>query len=278
MSASPSALSCWVGETAFELGGWDTGACWQAASRIAAASAMTRRTSSLAVGADPHIVERLQREVDARLAIPDLQRGGLIQELEVATGLGGVGLVGDERAADLGVAAAPEADADVPAGDDHDPVPGELAGLEEREIRFLHDEDPIAGNRLAAAHRHADEVRARVVFALDVEQGRRRRGAQIHRLVDLAGARAVVRDRDLVRGAGRDHPQPFGLGDDPLEYWQAWVLLRIWVLGFADKFCRKLVMMLGFNDVSSAIVRRPVPAASVSLGLVAVSLTSLPWT
>ena len=71
---------------------------------------------------------------------------------------------------------------------------------------------------------------------------------------------------------------PSGLVEDPLEYWQACVLFRTWVVGFADRFLRKLVMMAGFNDVSAAIVRRPVPAASVSLGLVAVSLTSLPWT
>src|SRR5713226_4977488 len=64
---------------------------------------------------------------------------------------------------------------------------------------------------------------------------------------------------------------PSGLVEDPLEYWQAWVLLRIWVLGFADKFCRKLVMMPGFIAVSAAIVFSPVVVVPRLVWL-------LPWT
>ena len=44
-----------------------------------------------------------------------------------------------------------------------------------------------------------------------------------------------------------------------------------WVLGFADRFLRKLVMMAGFNDVSAAIVFSPVVVVPPLVWL-------LPWT
>src|SRR5262249_57359306 len=65
------------------------------------------------------------------------------------------------------------------------------------------DQDAVAGNGLAPAHRQADEVRAGIVLTLHVEQGGRGRGPEVHGLVDLIGATAVVGDGDLVGGSGR---------------------------------------------------------------------------
>src|SRR5690242_17711457 len=106
----------------------------------------------LSVAGDAGVVEAAEGEVDTLLPVADLHGVRLVQELEVASNLGAVRLVGDERTADLGVAAPAETHAHVPAGDDHDPVPGELARLEEREVRFLDDQDPVAGDSLAPAH------------------------------------------------------------------------------------------------------------------------------
>src|SRR5690242_2292833 len=66
---------------------------------------------------------------------------------------------------------------------------------------------------------------------------------------------------------------PSGLVDPPLEYWQACVLLRIWVCGLVARLLRKLWTTVGLREVSEAIVRRPVPAASEEP-----SLTSRPCT
>src|SRR4026208_76858 len=49
---------------------------------------------------------------------------------------------------------------------------------------------------------------------------------------------------------------PSGLLELPLEYWQAWVLLRTWVCGLAARLVTKFWMMVG-GRLGSAGVRGP---------------------
>src|SRR4030095_5328989 len=65
--------------------------------------------------------------------------------------------------------------------------------------------------------------------------------------------------------------RPSGLEEPPRGYWQACVLFRIWVVGFAPRFFRKFEMMAGFSVVSDAIVFKAVVTLP---GL----LRSLDWT
>src|ERR1700730_2787604 len=58
--------------------------------------------------------------------------------------------------------------------------------------------------------------------------------------------------------------RPSGLLEEPLAYWHAWVLLRVWTAGFEFRFVRKDWIAVGLSEASGAIVFRLVVAVVVA--------------